>query len=341
MKPKVQKLFHQSGSVKEIGAFEDNVREGLTATYYDPHGIKSEYFYKNGKAEGVCREYHRTGELCAEMNFRDGKLNGITKRYYKSGRLQATLHYKNGKLDGTCRVFYQSGVLQKIGTFKAGKQVGDAGVYYETGIFKRKGLFFDDEDRRTEIVYEKGKKTESLDLHIHFFAGIILVILLGASIYMFSPYSPLFRKHESKTIREEILEIQEEKPLVPPKDPPDGVFKTYYESGELYTLSTFVDGKRNGITRKFYKTGRVQAEITYQDDLLHGRSRIYHESGRLVSESFYEMGKLVRGRDEKSVKKTQVEVPQEGKAEKIPFIMKVDQDGGDSGTVRYPVAEEQ
>jgi len=92
------------------------------------------------------------------------------------------------------------------------------------------------------------------------------------------------------------------------KDPQTGQL---LESGELYqgklsgtwvkynqskqyveSISSYVDGKRNGIYLEFNELGRIKRNAHYLNDLLHGADVVYSRNTRKEKEATYKNGKL-------------------------------------------------
>lgn len=70
-------------------------------------------------------------------------------------------------------------------------------------------------------------------------------------------------------------------------DVPDGVYKQYYDSGELEREFTFKDGELNGPCRTFFKSGKVEREGFLKDGREDGISKFFYKSGALKGESVY------------------------------------------------------
>lgn len=71
----------------------------------------------------------------------------------------------------------------------------------------------------------------------------------------------------------------------------NGIFKKYYDNGNLWGEETYKDGKLNGSTREFYKSGGLRGEWLYVDDELNGLGRTYYKTGQLQSETNYKNDK--------------------------------------------------
>jgi antitoxin component YwqK of YwqJK toxin-antitoxin module len=45
-----------------------------------------------------------------------------------------------------------------------------------------------------------------------------------------------------------------------------GIYKSYYESGELSEEVNYINDKKDGIYKSYYESGQLEYEINYIDD---------------------------------------------------------------------------
>ena len=86
------------------------------------------------------------------------------------------------------------------------------------------------------------------------------------------------------------------------KKPLSGVYKAFYESGNLKTERPYKDGKIHGVEKSYYESGALMGEIIHNEGVVDGSVKNYYESGSLKSEipyltdgvwkEYYESGKL-------------------------------------------------
>jgi len=62
----------------------------------------------------------------------------------------------------------------------------------------------------------------------------------------------------------------------------EGVWKVYYESGDVKESGSYVSDKRSGLWRTYFQDGVLRGEIEYADD--HGRYTEYYHSGKVLAE---------------------------------------------------------
>jgi len=77
--------------------------------------------------------------------------------------------------------------------------------------------------------------------------------------------------------------------------PPDGIVKTYYESGSPKEEYTYKRGKLNGPYKSYLANGQRWQELNYADNLLEGREKQYDGKGKLIAEQTYSQNQLVSG----------------------------------------------
>lgn len=291
---KVKKDYYASGATKRVVTMVDDVPEGPAVEYYESGAVKKKMDYVAGKVEGITQEFYESGELWVEAVCRKGQFHGLVRSYYRNGIVQSELPYVNGRMTGVARVYYASGILKKEGKFKDGRQVGQAKIHHETGGVKRKGNFFDEDDTRDEVVYEKGAKVEKLSgakLALQFAGLVALIAVVG---YVFDPNSPFFKSAAPEDISSQLKQTvggsKKRDPMLPPLNPPDGISKTYYPTGELYAEWSFQGGKQDGVTKIYHKNGKIQSEMSYKKGVLDGLSVVYAENGRRISKNSYKSG---------------------------------------------------
>ena len=71
----------------------------------------------------------------------------------------------------------------------------------------------------------------------------------------------------------------------------NGIYKLYYENGQLWEEMNYIDGKINGIFKSYYSNGQLMEEVNYIDDKRNGIYKSYHYDGQLLEEVNYIDGK--------------------------------------------------
>lgn len=76
-------------------------------------------------------------------------------------------------------------------------------------------------------------------------------------------------------------------------EPYTGIYKEFYDSGEILSEVQFKDGQKNGKFTKWWKNGKRQREGGYKAGALSGRVLSWYESGKLSSKEKFESGRQV------------------------------------------------
>lgn len=72
----------------------------------------------------------------------------------------------------------------------------------------------------------------------------------------------------------------------------NGVWTTYHPNeNRIKTMTTFVNGIKNGLHFEFSKRGQIEKKVTYINDQYHGQFATY-KNGRPVTEMTYDNGQL-------------------------------------------------
>jgi antitoxin component YwqK of YwqJK toxin-antitoxin module len=75
-------------------------------------------------------------------------------------------------------------------------------------------------------------------------------------------------------------------------DKEEGIFKTFYENGNIKSEQNYLNWKFNGKWKIFYENGNIKSENNYQEGKLNGESKEFYENGNIKSENNYQDDKL-------------------------------------------------
>lgn len=73
---------------------------------------------------------------------------------------------------------------------------------------------------------------------------------------------------------------------------PEGLWKKYHLNGQLKSEGNLKDGKAEGLAKYYYESGQLENEGNFKNDKKEGLWKIYYESGQLESEGNFKDGKL-------------------------------------------------
>jgi antitoxin component YwqK of YwqJK toxin-antitoxin module len=84
----------------------------------------------------------------------------------------------------------------------------------------------------------------------------------------------------------------------------DGLWKDFYENGKLMREANYKNGEDNGLHRSWLENGKLNSEENYKDDLFDGLQKYYYPNGRLQIEQNWEDGIYINSKcwDEESNK---------------------------------------
>ena len=227
---------------------------------------------EKGEKEGLWKEYYETGELLKETSWKNGKKNGLEITYYdKTGDLMSVEGYMDGTQHGIDKFFWEGGVLGQSVSYIDGKKngvwknFGSDGVLWSTGYYnengKKSGWWVSHNIRNGSwgvSYYVNGKEDENLGgtyyynvMEKPFGVGLPLGVTLGF------------------------------------KQGGNGVWKSYFENGNLKEEGYYSDGFKEGVWKSFSENGNLFVETTFKDGRISGLMKLYSEDGKTVIDSSY------------------------------------------------------
>ncbi len=270
-------VYYESGKIKTIETFKNNMQIGTIYTYYDfnpniPASLLA--FQKNPD------NYASKGVPHMEIEAENHIKNGTFRRYAEDSKLLEECYYKKDKLDGSYKRFHEikptisvssnvntgtsAGLLAEKATYNNGLRIGNYTSFYEDGKPKEKSNFANQElDREVLTYYSNGnKKAESF-----FSAG--------------KPIKTWLYYHENGNLS---ASVPYQNNLV------DGIRKTYNDKKEILKEETYENGKKHKLT-KIYQNGLLHIEENY---ILGRKSGDYTEysinkdtAGKVIVKGFY------------------------------------------------------
>lgn len=73
----------------------------------------------------------------------------------------------------------------------------------------------------------------------------------------------------------------------------DGVYRDWFENGQLYFETNWKDGKLDGVYRRWYENGQLEIESRWKDGKWDGRRLEFNENGDVETEEYYINGKEI------------------------------------------------
>lgn len=78
--------------------------------------------------------------------------------------------------------------------------------------------------------------------------------------------------------------------LITEGNPNNGLFKEYYDSGEVLRTFAFQGGALNGVCKVYYRSGKIEREGFFKNGREIGRSKLFYPEGELKGWSEYQNG---------------------------------------------------
>lgn len=256
--------------------------------------------------------YYETGEVSARGFMKSGKLQGEWNYFSIEGNKKSTLNYNKGIIDGKCQWWDEKGELIKTGFYEKGmlngnwtfyennKKIGESNFvnerrhgieisWYSNGQLKEKSFYKRDrQDSITTLWYENGtisnqgyyksgKKQGEWKTWDSTGKLIEDITFINDTLF--------FKNYWDKDGKQIIING-------------NGVYKSYYENGQLSTSGEVKNGQRYGKWINWYENGQKSTISIYKDnDVLvkqtwdrNGKVQVVDGNGEFLS--FYDNGKL-------------------------------------------------
>ena len=172
------------------------------------------------------------------------------------------------KSDGPYKEFFTNGQVFVEGTYDDGRPTGKWTYYHENGKVAK------------EVEYVKGKPTG--EISIYNAEGKILskrTYKDGLRNGIWVTYS----KESDQTIVEQAYS----------EGKPDGVWKIWFENGQIRREISFKAGKQDGITKEWNNEGKLRAEANYKEGKQHGMTTVWRRDGKVIKQT-YDQGKFIK-----------------------------------------------
>jgi len=212
--------------------------------------------------------------------------------------------------NGMLEYYSGTGRVIEKGKIEDGFRTGKWVMYYEDGIKKEEGTYENETYRILNSWNENGIKQvkDGQGWCISHYPGDAAVLETGEIVnglreglwrtYYASPLATPATK-EVQTLRLGIGETIE----APAQNirfeinytngEPDGIYKAYFESGQLYSSGNMIKGKKEGEWSWYFENGNIASTVTYNNDKKEGRQIIWCETGEKIKEEFYTNGEFV------------------------------------------------
>ncbi|MBU2589922.1 MAG: toxin-antitoxin system YwqK family antitoxin [Nanoarchaeota archaeon] len=145
-KPKVTKLWYDTGELKGIMTTNCGVRHGEQFRYFKNGQIEISGDYSCG-VMGQEKWYYPNGQIKIEINRKNGIQHGLRRDWYENGQLNYETNYVNGKQEGLQRTWHDNGILIHEKNYKNGIIDGfERGGHYNGQIWFERNFIKDNKE---------------------------------------------------------------------------------------------------------------------------------------------------------------------------------------------------
>ncbi len=241
--------YWPNGRPKIVASYKKGVPEGVRREYNKNGEVEKSYIFHNGniiaegiftesgKHKGLWKEYYENHSLKSEGRYENDKKTGSWKYYYPKGQLQETGVYKNGNPEGKWLWYYPSGKLLRQMSYYNGKRDGTITEYDEMGKVVLQGEYIEDK-REGNWTYQTGDAREEAKYSNDLKNGWDRIYSTDGTLL-----------YEGKFI----------------DDNPNGIHKWYWPNGKLKKEGRYVMGIKTGDWKTYTQTGELFLVITYQN----------------------------------------------------------------------------
>lgn len=206
--------------------------------FYHPNGtISAEGMMQDGKPVGMWKSYYPDGTLKSEGIRKNNNPDSIWNFYNRQGILTGKISYRDGERNGYSEEYDFSADTGQVYYLKAkelylnGKKNGESEYYRPNGVLDRTLEYEDGYKHGKEIFYND--------------TGLIITIVRYV--------------YDNITDSENINRVDRH-------------------------------GQKQGVWKSFYPSGQLKESASYLDGQLHGYKRLYNEKGKLVQTDYYIRG---------------------------------------------------
>lgn len=259
----------KTGGVISKELFLNDVKQG-TSYYYENNVLTKTINYKNGKKQGMSKEFSSDGRIIAiteynndyiinreRINYID-KANlkqGIWKTFHPNDKIATEATYFNDTLTGYYKEFDIQGKIIKLEKYLSGKLISDSLITEQNPV------------KWVENFYDNGKTK--------FKGGYINGMPVGLHKEFAEDGSVIAAKEYDEN------GILSGEGVVDANDKKQGVWKYYYESGELKSKGLYKDNLKTGEWIFYYEDGKIEQRGKYNNDKPSGEWTWYYTNGNI------------------------------------------------------------
>ena len=256
----IQNRWNKNGNsiIKNgAGRIQGKNKEGLVLWEKEYIGGRLEFDQKNE------HEYYDNGQVKSETGYFEGKKHGLYKNWFENGQLKKQGKYQNDNSYGRFAEWFENGQLKEQGEYRDGQ-------YFMTNRWSSNGGQLVKDGNGSWV----GRNTAGLEVWKKLYADGLLSKEWNYEYEYFGNGELMSSKRYNNEMN-------------------DGLFATWYESGQKRSEGHWEDGKKVGKWLSWHSNGQLESEGSYIDDRKDGLWVSYDETGTKVSEDVYAAGELI------------------------------------------------
>ena len=294
------KNYYTSGIIKSEGNRKDFELDSLWKFYDEEGKIVLEINYRAGKKNGFRITYQ--GTETTKENFEDDIKQGYSYILFPNGKTKMKIPFTNGLEEGISREYNQSGNIIQLITYKKGYITNRERInrYDSEELPNGKWKWFSEDE---SVLIKEGSYKHGLK-HGYFKEYDLEGNLLSATKYVDGEKFEKAEELQKLDIRTDYYPNGVIKVVgTYNKDGvPEGVRREYNEKGEIEKSFIFKNGRvigegifteagrRQGMWKEYYDDGNLKAEGSYVDDKKDGFWKFYYKNGNLEEKGKYILG---------------------------------------------------
>jgi antitoxin component YwqK of YwqJK toxin-antitoxin module len=272
----IRRTFRENELVEEN--FSNDVKQGLTITYFPDGKIMRTVNFENGLENGLAKEYLPDGTVITLIEYRRG---------FVVDRENINRRDKNRLKQGRWKFFYPDGKVKTEGIYRDDKRNGYFKEYDDKGMLTDVGKYVND------VRQEEAPELVKLDVRTDYYpTGKVKTV---ASYKGNTPEGirrdyaengqviSAFTYRNGKIVGEGIIDDEGIK---------DGPWKEFYNDGQLLSEGSYRNGKRIGKWRFYHPNGNLEQEGNYNNQgNADGAWNWFYDDNSLLREETYLNGK--------------------------------------------------
>ena len=258
-------LNPDTGDTLRTIPFQNNLKHGVSQTFFLDGTIRQELRYENDQIEGPVTTYFENGQLQDRTEFSNNVPNGKSERFFPDGAVQQIIHFEEGRLQGPYEEYYPNSKIKRRANYRDGELEGEEFTFYDDG------------SKDVVANYKKG-----------FLDGEYLEYFPDGSIQKQTSYKNGVISGESKEFYENGKLRQK---ITFKNGIPTSPLETFHPDGKKALIREF--SPRSDLASRelhYHPNGQLKMEITFLQGLESGEVQVFREDGSLEEVRFYQRG---------------------------------------------------